>query len=328
MKETTSLVAKEAIESAARRVSSVLSPTPCVRAHYLSKKFGREIYLKLEILQPTNSFKVRGAFNCILSLPESRRQAGIVTASGGNHGLGVALVASRLDIPCTIYLPVKTAKIKLDAIAALGAKTVLVGQAWDDANKVAIESAAANGSAYIHPFDDPLVMAGQGTIVTEVIEQIGSFDRIVLSIGGGGLISGVSSAVKHFLPRAKVIGVETEGANCMSASLKAGRIVELPAITSIADTLGAKRTQEMQFAIVKEAVEKVIEVSDEAAIGALIELLQHEKILAEPASTCSIAALEQMKSEFAADERIVVVICGANIDLNKVCAWISERRSP
>lgn len=326
MKETTSLVAKAAIESAASRVSGVLAATPCTRAHYLSKKFDREIFLKLEILQPTNSFKVRGAFNSILSLPESKRQDGVVTASGGNHGLGVALVASRLGIPCTIYLPTKTAKIKLDAIAALGAKTVLVGDAWDDANKVALEAAAEKGSAYIHPFDDPLVMAGQGTIVTEVIRQIGAFDRIVLSIGGGGLISGVSSAVKHLQPRAKVIGVETEGANCMSASLKAGQIVELAAITSIADTLGAKRTQERQFEIVKEAVEKVIEVSDEEAIEALIELLQNEKILAEPASTCSIAALEHIKLDFAAGEKIVVVVCGANIDLQKVAGWINERR--
>jgi threonine dehydratase len=312
------LVAKREIEDAGRRIRAHLVPTPVVRAEHFSRKLGANIFFKLEMLQPTHSFKVRGAFNALTQLSAEQRKRGVVTASGGNHGLAVAHAARLLGIPATIYLPQSATEAKLAAIRPLDAGIVIHGTDWDDANALAIRIARDSGRAYIHPFDNPAVMAGQGTIVPELLQQMPAPDLIVVSIGGGGLISGIVSATRHFASTSRVVGVETEGADSMFQSWKAGRIVELPRITSIAETLGARRTQPAQFEIVSRHVSDLVTVSDDATMQALREILETEKLLTEPAAACSVAALMEGKIAIEADQNIVVILCGANIGLDKL----------
>jgi len=312
------LVAKHEIDDAGQRIRAHLSPTPLVRAEHFSRKLGANIFFKLETLQPTHSFKVRGAFNALMQLSEEQRERGVVTASGGNHGLAVAHAAHSLAIPASIYLPESATEAKLSAIRPLKAEIVIHGTAWDDANTLAMRIARETGRVYIHPFDNNAVMAGQGTIVPELLQQMPAPDLIVVSIGGGGLISGIISATRHYSPASRVVGVETEGADSMFQSWKAGRIVELPEITSIAETLGARKTQPAQFEIVSRHVYDLVTVSDDSTMQALREILETEKLLTEPAAACSVAALIEGKIAVEADQNIVVILCGANIGLDKL----------
>ena len=291
-----------------------------VRSEEFSRRLGIDVHFKLEVLQPTHSFKVRGAFSALTRLDAGQRKQGVITASGGNHGLAIAYAAASLGIPASIYLPQSATQAKLAAIRKLGPEVVIHGASWDEANRVARAKATESGRPYIHPFDDPDVMAGQATIMTEVLEHLQP-DLVVASIGGGGLVSGILSSVVHFAPSARVVGVETLGADSMFQSGKAGRIVELPAITSIAETLGARKTEKFQFETVMRHISALVTVSDDAAIRALLEILAFEKLLTEPAASCSLAALLERKVRFSPGERVVVVLCGANVGLDQVGAW-------
>jgi len=322
------LIAKREIETAAKRIRAHLAPTPLIRAQHFSRELGANVFLKLEVLQPTHSFKVRGAFSALTQLAGKVRKRGVVTASGGNHGLAVAYAAAVLGVPATVYLPESATETKRAAIRRLGPEVIVYGSAWDDANALAMKVAGESGRAYIHPFDDPTVMAGQGTIVTELLSQLPVTDLIVASIGGGGLISGILSAIQHHSPLTRVFGVETEGADSMYQSRKAGRIVELPAITSIAETLGARRTERTQFEIVSKYVADLVTVPDIAAIRALVTILQEEKLLTEPATSCSVAALLDGKIPVKPGENVVVVLCGANVAHEEVLEWTSSRAQP
>lgn len=322
--ETTGLVPIDEIRAAHRRIAGNLNPTPVIRSQFYSDLCDAEVYLKLESLQPTHSFKVRGALNAILSLPDQRRRKGVITASGGNHGLGVAYASRVAGTTATIYLPVKTPEIKVKAIKKLGAEVVLHGEAWDEANLQALSTAAEQDKAYIHPFDDQAVLSGQGTIICELVDQVRQPDLIVASIGGGGLISGIASAAKELLPETEIAGVETLGADCMNRSVEAGKLVELPAIASIADSLGAKKTAERQFQIVRNHVSQLAAVDDASTVQAGLDLLTQEKVLAEPAAACCLAALANRKISFAPGSTVVVVLCGANIGLDKLLYWQQE----
>jgi threonine dehydratase len=321
------LIAKREFETAVQRIRAHLAPTPLIRAQHFSRELGTNVFFKLEMLQPTHSFKVRGAFNALTQLTDKQKKRGIVTASGGNHGLAIAYAAATLGIPATVYLPESATETKLAAIRGFGPEMVVHGSAWDDANALAMKVAGESGRAYIHPFDNPRVMAGQGTIVTELLAQLPEPDLIVTSIGGGGLISGILSAIQHYSPSTRVFGVETEGADSMYQSRKAGKIVELQAITSIAETLGARKTEKTQFEIVMQYVTDLVTVSDNAAIRALIAILQEEKLLSEPAASCSVAALMEGKIPVKPGEKVVVVLCGANVAHEKVHEWESAARN-
>lgn len=310
-----------AIEQAADRLRPYLRPTPLVQSAYYSARTGANVFFKLEMLQPAHSFKVRGAFNALLALPDDERARGVVAASGGNHGLGVTLAATTLGVPAEIYLPVTTPSHKQDTIRALGGTVTLVGDAWDESNIAALDAAAQTGRPSIHPFDNLQVMAGQATIVSELREQLDRLDVMVASIGGGGLISGLISANQHGGGRVRVYGVETVGADSMAQSVRAGRIVELPAITSIAGSLGARKTEPRQFDLVRRYAEGVVVVDDRAAVAALLELLDHEKLLVEPATSCSLAALTGGQIPVWPGENVVVIICGANVTLAMVQAY-------
>jgi threonine dehydratase len=313
-----------AISSAQRRIRRYLFSTPLVRVHHFSSTLNANVYFKLETLQPTHSFKVRGAFNALTRLSVKQKRRGVVTASGGNHGLAVAYAARLLGIPACIYLPHSASPAKLVPLRRLGPEVVVHGASWDDANALAQQVARDSDRAYIHPFDDLNVMAGQATIGLEIARQLPSVNCIVASIGGGGLISGIACAARHFLPQARVVGVETKGADSMYRSLQAGRIVELPAITSIAETLGARKTRPMQFETVSRHVHEVVVVTDDAAITALRQIAEEEKLLAEPAASCSVAALTTGKVAIRRGEDVVVVLCGANVSRTQFREWTSR----
>jgi threonine dehydratase len=319
------LIDKSRIEAARERIRGHLAATPLIRSEHLSGRLGANVHFKLETVQPTHSFKVRGAFNALSQLSADQRRQGVVTASGGNHGLAVAYAAKVLSIPATVYLPESATEAKVEPLRRLGPEVVIYGKAWDEANALARKVAAQSRRSYIHPFDDPEVMAGQATIAVEIGEQLPSTDLIVVSIGGGGLISGVASGARHYLPRARVAGVETEGADSMHQSIAAGRVVELAEITSIAETLGARKTEPAQFEIVSRHVSELAVVPDAAAISALLEVLREDKVLVEPAAACSVAALTTARIKVRPGENVVVVLCGANVSLDKVLEWSAPR---
>jgi threonine dehydratase len=316
------LIPRHEIEAAASRIRSHLAITPLIRSDHFSRRLDANVFFKLETLQPTHSFKVRGAFNALMQLPDEQRKRGVVTASGGNHGLAVAYAARELGMRATVYLPESATEAKLAAIRLLNPEIVIHGTAWDDANALATRVARDTERAYIHPFDNQAVMAGQATIVTELLQQSPAPDLIVASIGGGGLISGIISAAKHLSPATRVVGVETEGADSMFQSRRAGRIIELPAITSLAETLGARKTEPAQFDIVMRHVTDLVTVSDASAVSALVEILETEKLLTEPAASCSVAALIEGMIGTKSRENIIVVLCGANVASTNLCNWI------
>lgn len=269
---------------------------------------------------PTHAFKVRGALNALLLMDEARRARGVVTASGGNHGLGVAYAAQLLGVRATVVVPVTTPSIRTETIRRFGGSVVVCGRDWNAANQHALALGEAQGATYVSPFDDPAIMAGQGTLALELLEQAPDTEVILCSVGGGGLISGVASAVRQLRPEVRVIGVETLGADCMAQSLAAGRLVELPQFTSIAESLGTRRSTERPFAIVREAVERIITVSDARAFDELLWTLNHEKLLCEPAASCTLAALTDPATDLAG-RRVAVVLCGGNITLEQVRGW-------
>jgi threonine dehydratase len=318
------LITQEALHCAAERIQPYLPPSPLIRSDYYSRRVGANVFLKLEIMQPTHSFKVRGAFNAMLSLPLAQRERGVITSSQGNHGLGVAYAGATLDIPVTVFLAHTTPESRLNMLRKLGAEIVLHGNSWDEANQRAMDVAFNDKRAYIHPFNDPNVMAGQGTILLELLSQLPSLDVLVASIGGGGLLSGMLSAAQHLSPRTRVIGVETIGADCMSRSREAGAIVELPAITSVATSLGARRTEPLQFQLVTSYAEDLVVVPDEAAIREVMTTLNEEKLVIEPAAACTLAALVSGQIHVEPHESVAVILCGANVSGDQLRDWLRQ----
>ena len=315
------LIPIEDILAASERLAPYLPPTPLKQADSYSERLNATVLLKLELFQPTGSFKVRGALNALLSLSDEERERGVIASSAGNHGLGLAYAATTLGTPATVVLPESAPTRRAKLIERLGARVIVHGEDFNGATAKALELTELQGLTYVSPFDDPAIMAGQGTIALELLEQVPGLDVVVCAVGGGGLISGVASALKALRPEVRVIGVETEGADCMSRSLKAGRIVELERFTSIATSLGTKRTQDRPFAIVRDAVERVEVVSDVRALEEIFLLLDEEKLLVEPAASCTLSALVDGQVPDVAGATIVPVMCGANVTLSQVLGW-------
>lgn len=304
---------------AQHRLRGRVHRTPLVRSTALSERLGVTVWLKLEFLQKTGSFKPRGAFNKMLSLSEDERQRGVVAVSGGNHAQGVAYAARQLGAEATIVMPATTPRNYLDATREYGAKIVLVpdiAAAFAEAHRL-----QENGKVLVHPFDDPLVAAGQGTIGLEILEDLPDVTHVYISIGGGGLITGVASALKAIKPETTVIGVETHGADAMAQSLAAERLVELPAITSIARTLGAPKVSEFTLSNVRELVQEVTVVDDAATVDALIFILERTKYLVEPAAACCLVAAEQHRERFQPIDQVVLLLCGGNVSFEDLSAF-------
>ncbi len=252
------------LEAARRRIAPHLRHTPLLDVGPLpGGEAGSRLTLKLENLQVTGSFKARGATNKVLALTPPQAARGLITASGGNHGLGVAFAGRLAGSPVTIYLPHNVPPAKAVKLERWGARVVWEGAVWDDANHAAVEAARKEGLTYVHPFADPEVIAGQGTVGAEILEDAPGTDLVIVAIGGGGLISGVGSAFHALEPGARVLGVEPTGAPKITESLKAGKVVELPAVTTAANTLAPRRSEEMNFEIIRRTVESVALVTDE-----------------------------------------------------------------
>lgn len=301
------------INAAAETLKSVVSPTPIVYSSSLSAIFGFESFLKLENLQKTGSFKVRGAYNKIASLSSDDRANGVITASSGNHAQGVAWAASMLGVRSKVVMPESAPMIKRMATKGYGADIVEHGRSFDDACARARELKAAEGSAFIPAFDDELIMAGQGTIGLEIIIAMPDIDAVIVPVGGGGLISGIACAVKESKPRIKVIGVQAgASASCLEA-LKAGRPFDAHTLPTIADGIAVKKIGELTFPLIRKYVDDVVSVSEEAIAAAILRLMERKKLVVEGAGATGVGAAIEGKLPKGI-KKAVFVLSGGNID--------------
>ncbi|AQL42538.1 threonine ammonia-lyase [Halorientalis sp. IM1011] len=310
------------VEAARERVAETARHTPLEYSHSFSSMTDAAVHLKLETFQRTGAFKIRGATNRIATLSETEREAGVVTASAGNHAQGVALAATRIGVDSKIVMPEPAPVSKVQATRAYGAEVVLHGEDYSEATERAHEIEREENRTYVHAFDDPMVMAGQGTIGLEILEDCPEVETVVVPIGGGGLISGIATAIKGRNPDVRVIGVQAEGASSAAASLAKGEIVERDSVETIADGIATRRIGDETFPIIQERVDEVVTVSDEEIAVALTKLLERSKTLVEGAGAVPLAAVLEERFDYEEGEVIVPALCGGNIDLNQLTTVI------
>jgi len=306
------------IDAAAARLTGVVAPSPLQLCKRLSERYGAEVYLKREDLQEVRSFKLRGAYNKMSTLPPDEAARGVVCASAGNHAQGVAYACTLLGIPGTVFMPAITPMQKIDRVRHFGRDLVevrLVGDSYDDASQAAHEFAAGSGRAFVHPFDDPATIAGQGTVAKELLEQMrGCPEVVVAGIGGGGLISGIATYLAEHCPDAAIFGAEPAGAPAMYESLRRGELVTLEEIDTFVDGAAVKSVRDSTFRICQRLVSAVLPVAEGAVCTALIELYQNEGIIAEPAGALAVSALERIEEQVRG-RRVVCVLSGGNNDI-------------
>ena len=302
------------VQRARQRIASCVRRTPLVPSVTLSERLKTNVYVKLELFQKTGSFKVRGTFNKALSLAPEMHAKGLVTVSGGNHALAVAYTARALDLAATILMPQNAPSAIQEATRGYGADVRIANTAADAFAQAA--ELERDSWIYIHPFDDPVLMAGQGTLALEILDDVPQVTDIVLSIGGGGMMAGIGTVIKALKPSVRIWGVETEGADSMARSLAAGKIVTLEAMTSIARSLGAPAPSERTFAMAQQYLESVTVVSDKDALDASRFLLDRLKVLAEPAASCTFAAAGRLQGQFSQGKHVVLLLSGGNTSLD------------
>ncbi|HMC07972.1 MAG TPA: threonine ammonia-lyase [Actinomycetota bacterium] len=305
-------VTLDEIREAGRRLEDVCLRTPVWPSLVLSRMAGGTTLLKCENLQRTGSFKIRGAYNRIARLSENQRVRGVVTASAGNHAQGVALGASLLGVRSTVFMPAGASLPKVEATAKYGAEVVLGGAVYDEAYEAARAFADERGAVMIHPFDHPDVIAGQGTIALEILEEVPDAATIVVPVGGGGLISGVAAAARELRPGIRIVGVEPAGAATLGTSLEAGEVVTLPELSTIADGLAAKRAGDLTFDHVRKLVDDMVTVTEEEIAEGLLLMTERARLLVEPAAAVGVAGTMRRRS--ALKFPVVVVVSGGNID--------------
>jgi threonine dehydratase len=302
----------EEIRASARRIADVVSRTPLVESPSLSNRFGREIYLKLECFQPIRVFKIRGAYNKISQLASKK----IIAASSGNHGLAVSFSSHLLGKECTVVIPETAVKEKADAIAEYGAEVLRFGKYHSERESKAVEISKRTGATFVHPFNDPDIISGQGTCGFEITEQLREFDTVIVPVGGGGLISGISIAVKALRPSAKVYGVEPKGATKMQMSLKAGKLVTLDAPQSIADGLIPSSVGDLTLEACQKNVDGMLSVSDDEIVSAMKLLVHEAHIFVEPSGSAPLAALMTQGNSDKLGKRVVLVVSGGNVSID------------
>ncbi|MEJ2322783.1 MAG: threonine ammonia-lyase [Gammaproteobacteria bacterium] len=304
------------IELARQRIGGEILLTPCAYSEKLSQLTGCELWLKLDNLQKTGSFKDRGALNKILSLSDAERAAGIVAASAGNHAQGVAHAARVCGLKCVIVMPETTPLSKVNGTRELGADIVLHGAGYDDAFEEASRLQQQEGCTLVHAFNDAQVIAGQGTIGLELLEQVPDPDAVIVPVGGGGLISGIATAVRAKRPEVEIIGVESERLPAMQRSVSAGAIMPVEMASTIADGIAVRTVGDLTLPIVSELVSQIVTVSEEETAAAIMLLLEREKTLAEGAGAVGLAALYYDRLPQLAGRKVVVIVSGGNIDMN------------
>jgi threonine dehydratase len=305
-----------AVLDARDRVAETARHTPLEYTHTFSAMTDAEVHLKLETFQRTGAFKIRGATNRIATLPAADREAGVVTASAGNHAQGVALAASRIGVDALVVMPEDAAISKVEATRHYGAEVELQGADYDEAAQRAHEIEREQGRYYLHAFDDEMVMAGQGTIGLEIVEDLPAVETVIVPIGGGGLIAGIATAIKGKSPDTRVVGVQAEGAASAAESLAKGEVVERERVDTIADGIATRRVGDRAFEVIRERVDEVVTVDDDAIAVALTRLLERGKTLVEGAGAAPLAALLEGAVASDAGETVVPVCSGGNVDLN------------
>lgn len=321
---TPSLPTYQDVAEARERISGEIFPTTCAVSRRLESLLPCRVALKLENQQRTGSFKDRGALNRLLLLPEEERKIGVVTASAGNHAQAVAYHATRLGIPATVVMPESTPFIKVTNTQQFGARVILHGATLDDSMVEVGRLQDQEGLVLVHAFDDRAVIAGQGTIGLELLEQQPELDTIVVPIGGGGIISGIALAVREHRADVKIIGVEAAAAASARASLDRGEVVRIESAQTIADGIAVKRVGDLTFPLIRDLVDDVVTVDEEEIAGAILLLLEREKTVVEGAGATPLAALLAGRIEVDVDSLAVAVICGGNIDINMISRIIER----
>lgn len=304
------------IRQARDRIAADLVLTPCTPSEAFGEMFGGRAWFKFESLQRTGSFKERGALNRLLLLSEEERRAGVIAASAGNHAQGVAYHATRLGIRSTIVMPERTPLVKVSNTEGFGARVILHGRTYDEAYTRAIEMRDREGLTLIHPFDDPAVIAGQGTVGLELLEQCPGMDVVVVGVGGGGLICGIAAAIKAERPEVRVVGVEAATLPAALRAREAGERVTIPAAETIAEGIAVRTIGELTFPLIERYVDELVTVSEEEIARAVLLLLEREKALAEGAAAATLAAVVGGQIGDLAGKDVVMVVSGGNIDVN------------
>ncbi len=318
------MIALSKIEEARDRLDGVILRTPFAYAPVLSQRVGASVYLKKENLQFTGAFKLRGAYNKIASLTEDQLQKGVIAASAGNHAQGVAYSAKAFGAKAVIVMPEATPLLKVENTKQLGAEVVLKGENYDEAYAWAQHLAQKEKITFIHPFADDAVIAGQGTIALEMLEEIEDIDTVVISIGGGGLIGGVASALKQIKPTIRIIGVVASGAPAMLHSYKEGRVIDSLSVRTIADGIAVRDVNPKNLDLVKEVVDEIVEVDDEEIASGVLFLLERQKLVVEGAGAAGVAALLHKKFDFKKEEKIATILSGGNIDVTMLSLIIEK----
>ncbi|MCI8599017.1 MAG: threonine ammonia-lyase [Lachnospiraceae bacterium] len=302
----------EKFEEASEVVKNVAIETKLLYSEYFSDQTGNKVYLKPENMQVTGAYKIRGAYYKISTLTDEERAKGLITASAGNHAQGVAYAAKAYGVKAVIVMPTTTPLMKVNRTKSYGAEVVLYGDVYDEACAHAYELAEKEGYTFIHPFDDPAVATGQGTIAMEIVKELPLVDYILVPIGGGGLCTGVSTLAKMLNPNIKVIGVEPAGANCMQVSLKNGKVTTLPSVNTIADGTAVKTPGEKIFPYVQKNLDDIITVPDDELIVAFLDIVENHKMVVENSGLLTVAALRHMDVK---GKKIVSILSGGNMDI-------------
>lgn len=308
-------------EKAFETLKKFITPTPLIKNEWLSKKYDCEIYLKLENLQPVGSFKLRGATNKIANLSDAEKKLGVLAVSAGNHAQGVAWAAKKFGIEATIIMPEPSPLVKIANTEALGAKVILKGQSVDDSFEYAKEYLKEHKKTYIHPFNDPDVIYGQGSIGFELKNQIEEIDYIFGSIGGGGLMTGLGSVIKKFYPNCRIVGCQSTGASSMIKSLQQGTLIESETVATFADGIKVKKPELKMMELLDEVLDEALHVPDESVAISVLELIEQARVIAEGAGAINLAAFKELYERSPRKfkgKKVVLVICGGNIDINLI----------
>ena len=311
----------KSFEEAAEKVKEATLPTNLVYSEYFSSQTGNRVYLKPENMQYTGAYKVRGAYYKISTMSEEARQKGLITASAGNHAQGVAFAAKKYGVKATVVMPTTTPLIKVNRTKGYGAEVILYGNVYDEACEYAMKLAEEKGLTFVHPFDDLDVATGQGSIAMEIIKELPTVDYILVPIGGGGLATGVSTLAKLLNPNIKVIGVEPAGANCLQESIKAGKVVTLPSVSTIADGTAVKTPGSRLFPYLQKNLDDIITVPDEDLIVAFLDMVENHKMIVENSGFLTVAALKQLDVK---DKKIVSILSGGNMDVITMSSVVQQ----
>ncbi len=311
----------EKFEEACEVVKRVTLETKLVYSDYLSRQTGNRVFLKPENMQLTGAYKLRGAYYAMSTLSDEERAKGVITASAGNHAQGVAYAAKSYGTKATIVMPTTTPLMKVNRTKSYGADVVLYGDVYDEACEKAYELAAEHGYTFIHPFDDLRVATGQGTIAMEIFKELPLVDYILVPIGGGGLATGVSTLAKMLNPKIKVIGVEPAGANCLQESVKQGKVVTLPGVSTIADGTAVKTPGTKLFPYLQENLDDIITVEDQELVVAFLDMVENHKMVVENSGLLTVAALKHLNVK---DKRVVSILSGGNMDVITMSSVVQQ----